>query len=142
MPIRPDVVRRKLLDIRQTIRRLRSWRPITVERLKEDAQLQWAVEHGLHIAAEALFDAGAHILTGEFQEAVDEYRAIPARLAACGVISAETARRLESLAGFRNVLVHEYADVDLRQVHAALGRLDDLEAFVADVEHWLEAGGR
>ncbi len=99
--------------------------------------LQWAVTHGLHIAAEALFDAGSHILAGEFQEAVDEYREIPARLLARDVISRETAKRLESLAGFRNVLAREYADIDLRRVHAGLGRLDDLEAFVADVESWL-----
>src|SRR2546425_11875750 len=63
-------------------------------------------------AAEALFDAGGHILAGEFQEAVDEYREIPPRLLARGVISRETAKRLESLAGFRNVLVHEYADIE------------------------------
>jgi uncharacterized protein YutE (UPF0331/DUF86 family) len=42
-----------------------------------------------------------------------------------------------SLAGFRNVLVHEYAGVDVRRVHAGLGRLDDFEAFVADVDTWL-----
>jgi uncharacterized protein YutE (UPF0331/DUF86 family) len=36
------------------------------------------------------------------------------------------------------VLVHEYADIDLRRVHAALGRLDDFDAFIADVETWLE----
>jgi uncharacterized protein YutE (UPF0331/DUF86 family) len=29
-----------------------------------------------------------------------------------GVISGQTSARLESLAGFRNVLVHEYAEVD------------------------------
>jgi uncharacterized protein YutE (UPF0331/DUF86 family) len=38
--------------------------------------------------------------------------------------------------------VHEYADVDLRRVHAGLGRLDDLDAFVADVESWLSRAGR
>lgn len=140
--MRPDVVRRKLLEIRQAVRRLRSWLPVTVERLDEDPQLQWAVERGLQIAAEALFDAGTHILSGAFQETVDEYRAIPHRLLACGVISRQTQGRIESLAGFRNVLVHEYAEVDLGKVHAALGRLDDFEAFAADVEGWLTRAGR
>src|SRR2546425_4397976 len=88
-------------------------------------------------AAEALFDAGGHILAGEFQEAVDEYREIPPRLLARGVISLETAKRLERLARFRNVLVHEYADIDLRRLHTGLSRLVDLEAFVADVDNRL-----
>jgi uncharacterized protein YutE (UPF0331/DUF86 family) len=122
--------------------RLRAWLPITLERLERDLMLQWAVERGMQIAAEALFDAGAHILAGEFQESVDEYREIPARLGARGVLSARAVARLEGLAGFRNVLVHEYAVVDLRRVHAGLDRLDDLDAFVAEVEAWLARTGR
>lgn len=89
------------------------------------------------MAAEALFDAGAHVLAAEFHEAVDEYRHIPKRLLARGVRRQDTATRLKGLAGFRNVLVHEYADIDLKRVHAGLGRLEDFDAFVADVERWL-----
>ena len=120
MPVRAEVVRKKLLDIGESLGRLRAWLPVTVERLESDLMLQCAVEHGLQIAAEALFDVGSHILAGEFQESVDEYREIPGRLRARAVLSEETAKRLDGLAGFRNVLVHEYADVDLRRVHAGL----------------------
>jgi hypothetical protein len=34
--------------------------------------------------------------------------------------------------------VLEHADIDLKRVHAGLGRLDDFEVFVADVERWLQ----
>ena len=137
MPFRPEIVRKKLLEIDQTVGRLRSWMPISLDQLEEDLQLQWAVERGLQIAAEGLFDTGNHILAGAFQESVDEYAAIPKRLQARGVLTAATAARLDSLAGFRNILVHDYADVDLRRVHTGLQRLDDFEAFVGDVERWL-----
>ena len=137
MPVNPEVVRSKLLDIGEAVSRLRSWLPITTERLEQDGMLRWAVEHGLHIAAEAVFAAGNHILAGDFQEAANEYREIPPRLVARGVLASSTAKRLDSLAGFRNVLVHDYAKVDVRRVHAGLARLDDFEAFVADVEMWL-----
>ena len=142
MPVRAEIVRKKVLDIGEAVGRLRSWLPMTVERLERDLMLQWAVEHGLQIAAEALFDVGSHILAGEFQESVDEYREIPARLRARGVLSDKTVTRLDGLAGFRNVLVHEYADVDLRRVHAGLDRLDDFDAFLADVDGWLARTGR
>ncbi|MGH7308428.1 MAG: type VII toxin-antitoxin system HepT family RNase toxin [Candidatus Rokuibacteriota bacterium] len=142
MPANPEVIRSKLLDVSEAVNRLRSWLPITPDRLEQDVMLRWAVEHGLHIAAEALFDAGNHLLSGEFQETADEYREIAPRLVARGVLSSATAKRLESLAGFRNVLVHDYATVDIRRVHAGLGRLDDFEAFVADVENWLARAGR
>ncbi len=142
MPADPEIIRSKLLDIGEAVSRLRSWLPLTVDRLEHDVMLRWAIEHGLHIAAEALFDAGNHLLAGEFQETADEYREIAPRLVARGVLSSNTARRLESLAGFRNVLVHDYATVDVRRVHAGLGRLDDFEAFVADVAGWLARAGR
>lgn len=142
MPVRPDVVRAKLLDLRKTIARLRSVLPLTIDLLETDDVLRWGIEHGLHIAAEALFDAGNHILAGEFHENPGEYREIAPRLAARGVLSTATAARLESLAGFRNVLVHDYATIDVHRLHAGLGRLDDLEAFVADVEQWLSKSGR
>jgi uncharacterized protein YutE (UPF0331/DUF86 family) len=78
----------------------------------------------------------SHILAGEFQESVYEYREIPGRLRARAVRSEATARRLDGLAGFRDVLVHEYADVNLRRVRAGLDRLGDIDAFVADVDGW------
>jgi uncharacterized protein YutE (UPF0331/DUF86 family) len=142
VPADPEVVRSKLLDIAEAVSRLRSWLPLTAERLEQDVMLRWAVEHGLHLAAEALFDAGNHLLAGEFQETADEYREIAPRLAARGVLSRDTAQRLESLAGFRNVLVHDYATVDVHRVHAGLDRLDGFEAFVADIEGWLARAGR
>jgi len=118
VPVSPEVVRSKLLDIEE------------------------AVEPGLHIAAEAVFATGNHILAGEFQEAADEDREIPPRLVARGVLGSSTAKRLESLAGFSNVLVHDYAAVDVRRVHAGLARLEDFEAFVAAIETWLARTSR
>jgi len=141
VPLRAEVVRRKLLEIEQAVEQLRAWLPVTAEAMRQDRKLQWAIQHGLLIAAEALFDVGAHILAGEFREVTDEYREIPERLHARHVIAAETMRRLESLSGFRNILVHEYAEIDLSRVALALGRLGDIEAFVADVEGWLTRGG-
>jgi uncharacterized protein YutE (UPF0331/DUF86 family) len=135
--VRAEVIRRKLREIDEATGLLRSW-SITLERLETDRQLRWAVERGLQIAAEALFDVSAHILAAEFQDAVEEYREMPTRLLARGVITPGTAARLKGLAGFRNVLVHDYAEIDLRRLHAGLGRLGDLDAFVADVTGWLE----
>ena len=137
MALKPEIIRRKLLHIDEAVARLRGWMPLEMADLEQDLKLQWAVERGLQVAAEALFDAGSHLLAGAFREAVDQYREIPVRLAAHSVISQDTAGRLRGLAGFRNVLVHEYAEVDLTKVHAGLQHLADFEAFIADVERWL-----
>ncbi len=53
------------------------------------------------------------------------------------MISAELAERMRRAVGFRNVLVHEYVDVDDSVVLARLEDLSDLRRFVAEVVDWL-----
>jgi uncharacterized protein YutE (UPF0331/DUF86 family) len=53
------------------------------------------------------------------------------------VLSAEFARRLAPLAGFRNVLIHEYLLVDWDQVYKGLQNLDDLNYFAKEIQTWL-----
>lgn len=53
-------------------------------------------------------------------------------LAAAGFVDAELAARLARAAGFRNLIVHAYAELDLRRLHAiATGGPTDLRAFLA-----------
>jgi uncharacterized protein YutE (UPF0331/DUF86 family) len=54
-----------------------------------------------------------------------------------GVLPAGFARHLAPLAGFRNILVHEYLTIDWDEVYGALHRLDDLERFAEYVLLWL-----
>jgi hypothetical protein len=42
VPVNPEVVRSKLLDIEEAVGRLRSWLPVTIERLEHDGMLRWA----------------------------------------------------------------------------------------------------
>jgi uncharacterized protein YutE (UPF0331/DUF86 family) len=51
-------------------------------------------------------------------------------------VPAPTAESVAKAVGFRNVLVHEYTDVDDERVRDNLQRLDDLEAFVSHVAAW------
>lgn len=49
-----------------------------------------------------------------------------------GVISAELARKMKAMVGFRNIAVHQYQDLDLGVVRAILERrLGDFREFVA-----------
>jgi uncharacterized protein YutE (UPF0331/DUF86 family) len=56
-----------------------------------------------------------------------------------GVISSALAHELSAAVGFRNVLVHQYIDVDDDIVIAALERSAAFTEFVSDVARWIEA---
>ncbi len=58
-------------------------------------------------------------------------------LGAHGVLSAELADRLRRAVGFRNVLVHDYIEVDDGIVLDRLANLTDLDDFIAAVAAWV-----
>lgn len=56
-----------------------------------------------------------------------------------GVIDRTIAGRMASAAGFRNLLIHQYADIDDVRVVTCLDSLDDLTRFVDQVSAWLDS---
>lgn len=54
-----------------------------------------------------------------------------------GVLAHELAGAIAAAVGFRNLLVHQYGDVDNRLVVEHLAQLGDLRAFVESVQHWI-----
>jgi uncharacterized protein YutE (UPF0331/DUF86 family) len=59
-------------------------------------------------------------------------------LAEAGIVTAETARELANIAGFRNLLVHDYARVDRARVYVFLNaRLDGFRHFAADIARYM-----
>lgn len=71
---------------------------------------------------------------------VEEYADILERLAERDVLPRDFAESIRGMAGFRNLLVHGYARVDLARVHEFLStRLGDFEAFAGHVVRYLEA---
>ncbi|MFZ5471521.1 MAG: type VII toxin-antitoxin system HepT family RNase toxin [Myxococcota bacterium] len=54
-------------------------------------------------------------------------------LARHGIVTGELAKQLREAVGLRNVLVHQYTDVDWKRVDAALRDLARLERFAAEM---------
>jgi uncharacterized protein YutE (UPF0331/DUF86 family) len=102
----------------------------------EDPYLRDIVERNLEIAAQCCIDVSHRIISLEgAQKPVDYYDAI-LRMGELGVPPADFARYLAPLAGFRNILVHEYLAVDWDEVYRVLNRLEDLERFAEFVRRW------
>ncbi len=55
-----------------------------------------------------------------------------------GVLPADFARTLAPLAGFRNVMVHEYVALNWDVVYRNLSQLDQLEQFRHLILEWLK----
>ena len=55
-----------------------------------------------------------------------------------GVLDEQLARRLVGAVGFRNLLVHQYAEIDDARTVAFLDRIGDIQDFVSQVSTWLD----
>lgn len=115
--------------IETCVRELRTLaRPSEIER---DVREQRFVEHTLQIAIQAALDAASHVVSDGRLGEPRTNRELFDLLARGHVIGGDLATRLREMAGFRNILVHGYQDVDLRIVRSIVEtRLDDLLAFV------------
>jgi uncharacterized protein YutE (UPF0331/DUF86 family) len=132
--LREEALAERLAQLRSTVMRLQS----ASQRDLDGDWDEWAIERGLQLAAQSLFDVGNHVLVGAFAIRPKDYAEVAPELARRGVISAALATRLTGLAGFRNLLVHEYAAIDPVRVRELLStRLDDFVSFADAVEAWV-----
>jgi uncharacterized protein YutE (UPF0331/DUF86 family) len=130
--IDPQTVRRHLLALDEALQTLRKHRGLTVSDLTSVREKRWIVERGLQLCAQNVLDIATHIAAGTGHD-VPDYAAAIDCLTDSGVLPAEFTERFRALAGFRNVLVHGYLDVDVAVVHRLLN--DDLEDFTEFARH-------
>ena len=134
-----DIVRRHLIALRQALEVLGRHSGVPVERLEADQEERWAVERGLQLCSQNVLDVATHIAAGLGRD-IPDYASAIRELGSLGVLPLEFASELSSVAGFRNVLVHGYLEVDLPILCQLLSeRLADFEAFASHVERFLQA---
>lgn len=100
-----------------------------------------AVKYTLVVAIGGCGRIAHHIVVSEGWRIAESNADAIRELAAHGVVASATAEPVAAAVGLRNVLVHQYADIDDHRVVANLDRLGDLERFVREVAAWLESQG-
>lgn len=139
MVFKRNVVEERLAFLRETTAELRRHQNLSKEGFLADKTRRWAVEHGFHLAAEAIFDIGNHILVGHFSARAVPYDRVLPELQIRQVVSGELVGRFERLGGFGNILVHEYLDVDPERIYDRLQNgLEDFETFQKEIVNWLK----
>ena len=104
------------------------------ERIPADLRELRFIEHTLQIAIQAALDVASHIVSDDRLGEPSTNRQLFDLLARSGWIPADLASRLRDMAGFRNVLVHGYAEVDPLIVKDVVeNHLGDLDAFAAQI---------
>ncbi len=126
--VRREVVEKRLRKLDEYLALLRELRQIPREEFLRDPLKYGSAERFLQLAIEAVNDIGSHLVADLGLGAVDWYRDVPERLYDAGYIDQEMRERWIRMIGFRNILVHDYLDVDRNQVYEVLQKhLEDFE---------------
>ena len=104
------------------------------DQIDHDLREQRFIEHTLQLAIQAALDVASHIVSDERLGEPATNQDLFLLLARHGWTPAEQVATLRAMAGFRNILVHGYADVDRRIVQDVVAhRLDDLLRFAEGI---------
>ncbi len=132
------VVTRHLKDLLEKVRFLRSHQAITLARLEQELGVRLAMERAFQLAIQNVLDITAHILAAEGLNDWDEYRELGPKLAAHGIIPSPLGQALARMAGFRNLLIHEYAIIKTSRMRDYLRHhLDDFDVFAEAIQKYL-----
>jgi uncharacterized protein YutE (UPF0331/DUF86 family) len=128
----------RLERLKSCLLKLEPLRTRGIQEFLQDSYLQDIVERNLEVAAQACIDIAARIISVEqLEKPADSYGAI-LRLGEAGILPLDFSQRLAPLAGFRNILVHEYVSIDWTEVYSHLQKLSDLQEFAGHVKTWLK----
>ncbi|MCF2137526.1 MAG: DUF86 domain-containing protein [Candidatus Thorarchaeota archaeon] len=138
MAIDSVVVRRRISHILSKLEYLRQQLPITLEKL-EDLTLLQSIERCLEVIGQAIIDISASILAELHEPIPKSYRETVIALGTRNIIGSDLAQRLANLASMRNILVHEYLEVDLDIIVRTVPLvLDDAHEFITAVNRLLK----
>ena len=119
-------VAKKLAEIETYLAQLR--REAKLDLIEDDVKEERFVTHTLQLAIQAALDIANHIVADDRLGEATSYGELFALMSKGGWIETELAEKLRGMAGFRDLVVHGYGDVDLakmrRIVESDLGNLD------------------
>jgi uncharacterized protein YutE (UPF0331/DUF86 family) len=134
-----DTISRKLFSLNEALRELARPSASDATALTTDSMLRAAVERWLQVAIEACVDIATHVIGDKGWTPPGNARASFQILAGHNLIPLDLAHRLSLAASLRNLLVHDYATIDLERLAATVrDDLGDLRSFASLAVSWLQ----
>lgn len=134
-----EVVFKKIQELEGYIVRLDEFKDITLDRFRESIDEQWKIEHGLQLAIQCILDTANYIISSLNLKKPNDYREAIVILGEVGVLPGAYADKIQGIAGFRNILIHEYTDLDLDAVYNNFEKApSEFKEFIGHIADFLE----
>jgi uncharacterized protein YutE (UPF0331/DUF86 family) len=129
----------KISRLGEYLEYLEELRNCSLEDYLSDYKIRGASERFMQLAIESIIDIGNEIISVLKLKRAERYRDIPVILAKNRILTEDLAEKISQMIGFRNILVHGYASIDIRLEHSFLQtRLVDFYEFKEQIIEWLK----
>ena len=126
--VRKELIAARLGRLREYVRILKAIQRYSLESFKNDVFIHATAERYLQLAIECVLDIGNYVISDRGFRKPDTYAEIFDILLENKIIPKKLFKELEGMSAFRNVLVHDYLQIDLDKVYDILHkRLPSLE---------------
>ncbi len=131
----PEVIARKLSKMSQYLKDLAPYRNVAYKYYMSD---HYKLERLIELLIMTASDIVYHLLSMRGEAPPGSYRAAFLRAGEMGILSEGLSANLSLGAGLRNILVHEYEEIDHELLYRSIPQIiDDLTGFVEEVTNQL-----
>jgi len=129
----------QLQTLDEALRAWKRYQEIPMEKFSQEKDLQYMVCHAMLLSIQSSIDIATSIAVKKTPKRPESYRETFSLLGKYHFIPENVAFELSKLAGFRNILVHEYTALDVDAVyHVLQNDWDFLETFRKIVKEFIE----
>jgi uncharacterized protein YutE (UPF0331/DUF86 family) len=134
----PESISSRLERFHEYVTALKTYRQVGTERFRHEASVRYATERCLHLAIESVLDIASHLIAAKGCREPRDYEDVITVLGETGMIPAALREQLRGMGKFRNLLVHEYVDLDHDQVYESLSDVETLEQLAVHLVQAIE----
>lgn len=134
----PDILKVRLLEIDKNLEILVKLKTIDEEKFTANPEIFKLAERCLETSIQAILDICHHIIADNNLTRPRDNKHAFEIIAAQKIIPIPFARRIEPMVGLRNILVHEYIEIDPKQIYQHLQNLDDFRIFQKHIIAYLK----
>ncbi|MFQ5584677.1 MAG: DUF86 domain-containing protein [Calditrichia bacterium] len=107
------------------------------EEVKTEKVAEWALRYGILESIQIVIDLACHLVSKYNMGSPNSYGECIELLHKFDYIAQSLTRKLIGMAGLRNILVHEYVSIDLKQLYDLLDNVDDFKEFAEQIKDYM-----
>lgn len=134
-----DKIVLRLDKLKEFVKELKEYQGTTKEVLEKDNKTSAVVDRMLELACESVLDIARLVVTDQRLKIPENSKGYILALGEAGILDKEFAEEFSRIAGFRNILVHMYLDIDYTEVADKVNnKLGDFEKFSQQIAKFYE----